>query len=111
MSPESLTIPQVICAVLVSALVIFATRLFPFVIFSKKAPPKVMDIIALFLPPMMIAILLVYCLKDANLTSKPFGIPEILSLLLTVSLHLWKKNSMLSIFSGTILYMILIRLM
>lgn len=107
----NLTLIQAIIATFVSAAVIFALRAFPFVLFSKREPPKVLRFIEKYIPPMVMAVLLVYCFKGVNFMSKPFGIPEIVALSFTVVIHLWKKNSMISIFGGTIIFMILSRIL
>lgn len=106
----ALTLNQILIATIISAAVIFATRAFPFVLFSKKDPPQIIRFIEKYIPPMVMAVLLVYCFKDVNFTANPFGLSEILALYVTVMLHLWKSNSMISIFGGTIIYMVLIRL-
>ena len=59
---------------------------------------------------MIMAILLIYCLKDVNFTTRPFGIPQLIALLITVTSYLWKGNSMVSIFGGTIVFMLLQKL-
>lgn len=107
----ALTLNQILIATVISAAVIFATRAFPFVLFSKKDPPAIIRFIEKYIPPMVMAVLLVYCFKDVNFASNPFGLNEIIALYVTIMLHLWKSNSMISIFGGTIIYMILIRLM
>lgn len=103
----SLSLQSALLATFVATLVIFATRLFPFALFSKKEPPKILRFIERYIPPMIMAILLVYCLKDVEFTSSPFGIPHLVALAVTVVTYLWKNNSMISIFGGTILFMIL----
>ena len=54
-----------------------------------------------------LAILLVYCLKDVDFLHRPFGLPQLVALAFTVTTYLWKGNSMVSIFGGTIIFMIL----
>ena len=54
-------------------------------------------------------ILVIYSLKDTSWTSAPFGLPEIISLLFVTIIHLWKNNPLISIFGGTILYMIFVQ--
>ena len=61
------------------------------------------------LPAAIIGMLVVYCLKDTVVTSAPFGAPELLAGLAVVSLQAWKRNSLLSILGGTILYMVLVQ--
>ena len=53
--------------------------------------------------------ILVYCLKNVSLIAAPHGIPELLAIAAVVGLHLWKKNTLLSIFGGTAIYMILVQ--
>lgn len=106
-----LTLIQGIIATVVSAIVIFSLRAFPFVLFSKKDPPVILRFIEKYIPPMVMAVLLIYCLKDASFLVKPFGIPEFVGLLFTIAVHLWKGNSMISIFGGTAIYMVLSRFM
>ena len=54
--------------------------------------------------------LVVYCLKDTDIHSAPFGAPEWLSALLVVLLQAWKRNVLLSILAGTVMYMLLVQL-
>jgi branched-subunit amino acid transport protein AzlD len=95
---------------LLAAGVIFSTRVFPFILFSGKDPPAILKFIEKYIPPMVMAILLAYCLKDIHLSSEPYGLPHFAALAGTVLLHLWKKNAMLSIFGGTIFFMIMNRI-
>ena len=103
----SLTLNNALLATIIAALVIFATRLFPFVLFSKREPPPILRFIEKYIPPMIMAILLIYCLKDVNFTARPFGLPQLIALIVTVASYLWKGNSMVSIFGGTIVFMLL----
>ena len=73
------------------------------------------------LPPAIIAMLIVYCLRDTTF-SLPAGegleaalaalagwAPQLLAGAAVVALHLWKRNDLLSIFGGTVLYMVLVQ--
>lgn len=88
-----------------------AIRFLPFLIFgeNRKTPPLI-TYLGQVLPPAIMGMLVVYCLKDIHLTISPFGLPELLSVAAVVALHLWKRNTLLSIGGGTICYMLLIRL-
>lgn len=98
--------------VFLSALIIFAERSFPFVLFSKKNPPSIIRFIEKYIPPMVMGALLVYCLKDLKFTQGLENfLPALVSVAVTIALHVWKRNSLISIFGGTALYMILIRIM
>ena len=117
-----LTTTQAIAAIAVMAIVTFLTRALPFLLFDRgDHPPKLVLYLGRVLPPAVIAMLIVYCLKsnilavEANLTSllDPAvlnqWLPALLAVAVVVLLHIWKHNNLLSIFGGTILYMILVQ--
>ena len=106
-----LTLVQALLGALVGAAVIFSTRLFPFALFNKKDPPAIIRFIEKYIPSMIMAMLVVYCLKDIQFSISPYGLPYYISLTVTVALHLLFKNSMVSIFGGTALFMVLSHLM
>ena len=62
------------------------------------------------LPYAIMGMLVVYCLKDTTVLSWPYGIPELISCVVVVLLHVWRKNTLLSIGVGTACYMVLIQL-
>lgn len=100
-------------AVLVSlliGLIVFAERLFPFAVFSKRKPGKLIHIFERYIPPLVMIGLLIYSLRDVRFDSLARWVPEISAIAFTIVTYLWKKNSLVSIFGGTIIYMILIRL-
>ena len=84
-------------------------RALPFLVFRKKVPAYV-TYLGRVLPPAIIGMLVVYCLKDTTVTAAPFGAPELIAGALVVALQAWKRNALLSILSGTAVYMLLIRL-
>lgn len=84
-------------------------RFLPFILFSKKTPKPILYL-GEVLPYSVIAMLLIYCLKDTDFAGGSHGIPEIISTLLVGVLHKWKHNTLLSILSGTICYMLLVQL-
>ena len=92
------------------ALVTFFTRLLPFVLFpeGKETPPYV-RYLGKVLPFAIIAMLVVYCLKGTSLLTWPSGLPELIAVAAVVALHVWKKNTLLSIGVGTVLYMVLVQ--
>ena len=94
--------------ILVVALTTFSTRVIPFLIFPKgREIPKTIQYLGKALTPAVIGMLVVYCLKDTTVLSKPYGIPEVISV--AAGLHIWKRNNLLSIGVGTVLYMFLIQ--
>ena len=105
-----LTTGQAIAAVAVMAVVTFLTRALPFLLFDHgENPPKVVLYLGRVLPPAVIAMLIVYCLRDLSFASLAGWAPPVIASLVTILLHLWKHNNLLSIFSGTILYMVLVQ--
>lgn len=95
----------------VTALVTMATRFLPFLIFgeNRKTPPLI-DYLGKVLPCAIMGMLVVYCLKDVSFLSAPFGLPEAIGIVIVALLHLWKRNSLLSIGVGTVSYMLLVQL-
>ena len=92
-------------------LVTMATRFLPFLLFGgKKQPPRVITYLGKVLPCAIMGMLVVYCLKDVRPLAYPYGIPELLGIALVALLHVWKRNSLLSIGAGTVFYMLLIQL-
>ena len=104
------TLTDAVIATTLAGCIILATRAFPFVLFSRRDPPSVLRFVERFIPPMVMAVLVVYCLKDIHWTVWPSGLRELAALAVVCVLHLVKKNAMLSIFGGTAFYMILISL-
>ena len=105
----TLTPAESIAMIAVMAAVTLATRLVPFALFDRKDPPKTVLYMGRVLPPAIIAMLIVYCLRNIDFTLGSRGIPELVAALLVVLLHLWKRNNLLSIFGGTIIYMIILQ--
>lgn len=96
--------------IFVVALCTLITRLIPFVLFGgKQQVPEKVHYLGRILPPAIMATLVIYCLKDANIFSLDHGIPEFLGVLLTALLHIWKRNVLLSIAAGTLFYMFLVQ--
>lgn len=96
-------------AIAIMALVNFLTRVFPFVFFAKKDLPKSMEFIEKFFPATIMTILVFYTLKDINFSNYPHGMKEIGAVVFTAVLHLSLKNYLVSIFLGTIFYMVLVQ--
>lgn len=106
----ALSTGQAAASILIMAAVTFLTRALPFILFDRgKEPPKIVLYLGKVLPPAIIAMLVIYCLRDIDLLSGTHGIPELVSAVAVVLLHLWKKNNLISIFGGTVLYMVLIQ--
>lgn len=96
--------------ILTVALSTFATRVVPFLIFPKgKEIPAVIQYLGKVLTPAVIGMLVVYCLRSTPVAAAPHGIPEAIAVTVTAVLHVWKRNNLLSIGAGTVLYMVLIQ--
>ncbi len=97
--------------VAVMALVTMLLRGLPFLIFRKgRRTPAYISYLGQVLPQAIIGMLVIYCLRDTDLTAAPFGLPELLAAAAVVLLQVWRRNSLVSILSGTAIYIILIRL-
>lgn len=104
-----MTVTQSIITIAAVVLGTVLTRFLPFLIFPEgRTPPAVITYLGTVLPYAVIGLLVVYCLKDAVFTPL-HGLPEMLSIVFIVLLHKWKKNTLLSIGAGTVLYMFLVQ--
>ena len=88
------------------------TRFLPFLIFSSKdqQPPEVVRYLGRVLPAAIFGMLIVYCLKSVTPFAGSHGIPEAIALALTVALHKWKHQTLVSIAGGTVFYVLLVQL-
>lgn len=111
MSGQTITIISVIT---VTATITVLLRAFPFLLFStgRKCPP-VITYIGKVLSPAAIAMLVVYCLcseyRGRSLADGGWGLPELIASVTVIALHRWKKNPLLSIITGTAVYMLLVQ--
>ena len=97
-----------LAVILIMAALTAALRFLPFVMFSKGTP-KTIVYLGNLLPNAIMAMLVVYCLKNVSFTAGSHGIPEALAVFLVVVLHKWKHNMLLSILGGTATYMVLVQ--
>ncbi len=100
--------------ILITALmIVIATaflRFLPFIIINKSlSESKYIKFLGNMLPYSMIALLVIYCLKDINIIKFPHAIPELISIAVIVVLHIIKRNVLISIAAGTIIYMFLVQ--
>ena len=95
----------------IMALATMATRFLPFLIFGEnRKTPQLVTYLGKVLPCAVMGMLVVYCLKDVKFLSAPYGIPELIGIVVVALLHLWKRNSLLSIGVGTVCDMLLVQL-
>lgn len=96
--------------VAVAALVTVALRVLPFLIFGgNKETPPVITYLGRVLPYAIMGMLVVFCLKEVSLVRGPYGAPEFISCFIVAALHIWKRNTLLSIVGGTACYMVLLQ--
>ena len=94
----------------IASVVTMLIRSLPFLVFGgNKKRPAVIDYLADVLPYAIMGMLVVYCLKSVSLVTAPHGLPELIACVAVVLLHLWKRNTLLSIIVGTAVYMVLVQ--
>ena len=94
-------------AIAVMALITALLRFLPFLIFKGKAStPPLVEKLGRLLPSAVIAMLVVYCMKDVNFSATAGYLPASIASLLGGVLHIWKRNTLLSVISGTVCYML-----
>ena len=97
--------------ILIMGLVTLATRLLPVLIFGRgeKVPDYILYL-GKVVPFTAMGLLIVYCLKDVSVVESPHGLPELISLAIVTGTYLWKRNTILSVVIGTVVYMILVQM-
>ena len=101
---------ETLASIFVMSIVTFFTRALPFLLFDRgDHPPKIVLYLGKVLPPAIIAMLIVYCLKGVTFTTLGGWLPTFLAGVTAVLLHLWKGNDLLSIFGATGLYTVLVQ--
>ena len=105
-----MTDTHAVLTIAVCAVVTAVLRFLPFLIFGEnRKTPEVIAYLGRVLPFAIMGMLVVYCLKDMSFIGAPFGIPEILGCAAVAVLHVWKRNTLLSIGAGTVVYMIMVQ--
>ncbi len=105
----TLSVTESILIIAVCTICTLFERAFPFLIFRGKEVPEIVRYLGRVLPMAIMATLVMYCLKGISFASVSGFAPMLLASVATALLHLWKGNTMLSIFGGTILYMVLVQ--
>lgn len=97
--------------VAVAAIVTIAIRFLPFILFPEnREVPGWLIYLSKVLPAAVMGMLVVYCFKNTQIIDYPHGIPEIIATVVVVASYVWKKNFLVSIAMGTVLYMVLVQL-
>ena len=106
-----MTITQQIITIAMVVLGTMFTRFLPFLLFPAGRPtPHYIQYLGKVLPAAVFGLLVVYCLKNVNVFSGSYGIPEFISIGVVIALHLRKRQMLLSIVGGTVCYMLLVQL-
>lgn len=106
-----MTLTQQIITIAICAIATMMTRFLPFLIFRDgKQTPAYIHYLGKALPLAIFSMLVVYCLKDVDFLGGWHGLPELIGIAVTVALHLWKRQMLISIAGGTIVYMLLVQL-
>ena len=106
-----MTLTQQIITIGLCALATVLTRFIPFLVFSpSRKTPVFVKYIGDVLPAAIFGMLIVYCLKDVSIISYSFGIPELIGIVTVIAVHLLKRKMLLSIATGTVVYMLLVQL-
>ncbi len=101
---------RALVTVLVVAAVTLLTRALPFLLFpGQKQPPAFVRYLGSILPYAVMAVLVVYCLRGMTFDAASGFLPELIAVAAVAALHIWKRNNLLSIGAGTLLYMALVQ--
>ena len=106
----TLSTSQSILIILICAVCTQIERALPFLIFGGKPVPRLIHYLGGILPMAVMTTLVIYCLRNITFTAAEHFLPQVIAVAVTVGLHLWRRNTLLSIFGGTACYMLLIQL-
>ena len=106
----NMTLAQQIITVIVIVSGTMLTRFLPFVIFPADKPtPKYIQFLGKHLSGAVFGLLVLYCLKNVDLFSGSHGLADLIAVLSVIIIHLWKKQMLFSILTGTVVYMVLVQ--
>ena len=106
----TMTLTEQIITIAMVVLGTMLTRFLPFLLFPAGRPtPRYIDYLGKFLPAAVFGLLVVYCLKNVTILTGSHGLPELIAILIVIALHLWKRQILLSIAGGTVVYMLLVQ--
>lgn len=104
-----MTFAEQVITIALMGIAVMTTRFLPFALFQGRKTPKYVQYLGTVLPAAVFGLLVVYCLKNVDVTAGYHGLPELIGIAVTVVLHVWKRQMMLSIAGGTITYMVLVQ--
>lgn len=99
---------SILMVAVISAVTILL-RFLPFLIFGKRKTPEYISYLGRVLPYSIMGMLVVYCLRNVSVLTVPYGIPELIACAIVILTHIWKRNTLLSILSGTLVYMFMVQ--
>ena len=94
--------------IIVAAIATIITRLSVMFLPIKYKQSVFLEYLSKYLPVASFGLFVVYSLKDVSVSVTPFGIPELICIGLIVGLQIWKDRLLISIFSGSFLYIVLV---
>ena len=96
--------------ILVMGAVTLTTRILPVLIFSRdEKVPEYILYLGKVVPYTAMGMLIVYCLKDTTVLEAPHALPELIAMGIVIGTYLWKRNSIISVVTGTVIYMLLVQ--
>lgn len=99
-----------IFAIIIVTIFTFFTRAIPYILFRNKEIPKIITYLSIVLPMSIMIILVIFSIRNIDISNYPFGAPELIAVALVALLQYLRRNLLLSILAGTIGYMVLLRL-
>ncbi len=108
--PSNVTFGHTLLLIGVIAFVTLILRAAPFVLFRSGHTPAIVTYLGRVMPPAVIGMLVVYCFSSVDFTRWQAFVPALIAALIIIVLHIWKRNSLLSIGVGTVAYMLMVQL-
>lgn len=108
--PDNVTVPHTLLLIAVIALLTLLLRALPFILFRSGHTPSIVTYLGRVMPPAVIGMLVIYCFADIDFRRWQAFVPALAAALIVIILHVWKRNSLLSIGVGTVSYMLMIQL-
>jgi branched-subunit amino acid transport protein AzlD len=106
-----MTLIQQIITICMVVLGTVATRFIPFIVFpSNRSTPKYIQYLGKVLPSAALGLLVIYCFKNVSMLSGTHALPELISVAAVIFLHIWRRQMLISIAGGTVIYMLLVQL-
>ncbi|WP_068279258.1 branched-chain amino acid transporter permease [Aldersonia kunmingensis] len=86
----------------VTVAITLALRAAPFGVRKAMADSDLLADIGRWMPLGAVVILATYCIATIDFSGTAHGLPEITGVAVTVAVHLWRRNAVVSILAGTI---------